>query len=722
VPVGWTFAGEPPSLGSPGGTVTLVEGAGFCVCGRTGDIHPEQPHGLFFRDTRLLSRWLLLVDDAAPEPLATMEAEPFATTFVARAQPRAGRADSTLLVLRRRYVGDGMREDLVLRNLAAEPAACTVSMAVGADFADLFEVKESRVQPRGEHRMDAGPHGLRFDRSWRGNARGCRVHAEGWTANADGTLTVDVVVPARGEWSSCLQVQPSLDGVELPSRYQCDEPVERTVPSKRLREWRLANPVVHTDHRGLAALIERTEEDLGALRIFDPEHPDRVAVAAGAPWFMTVFGRDSILTAWMALLVDPTLALGTLRTLARFQGTVVEPRSDQEPGKILHEMRFGADSAHSLAGGTVYYGSIDASSLFVMLLGEAALWGADRDAVAELLPAADRALAWTESYGDRDGDGYVEYERATDRGLRNQGWKDSFDGVTFADGRIADTPIALAEVQGYAYAAYLARAQMARHVGEEATAERWAERAAALRSAFNRDFWLPDKGWFALGLDRDKRAIDSLASNMGHCLWTGIIDEDKAAAVAEHLLSPEMFTGWGVRTLASSMAAYNPMSYHNGSVWPHDNALIAAGLMRYGFIEHAQRIAGGLIEASVHFGGRLPELFCGFDRTEFDSPIPYPTSCSPQAWAAASPLLLLRTLLRFDPAVPDHRVWLAPELPAELGDLTLERVALAGARMTVTVAGGVAQTQGLPPGVELVRHARPAVIPSGTSPSADRIP
>jgi glycogen debranching enzyme len=207
---------------------------------------------------------------------------------------------------------------------------------------------------------------------------------------------------------------------------------------------------------------------------------------------------------------------------------------------------------------------------------------------------------------------------------------------------------------------------------------------------------------------------------MGHCLWTGIIDEDKAAAVAEHLLSPEMFTGWGVRTLASSMGAYNPMSYHNGSVWPHDNALIAAGLMRYGFVEHAQRIAGGLIQASTHFGGRLPELFCGFDRTEFEAPIPYPTSCSPQAWAAASPLLLLRTLLRFDPAVPDRRVWLAPELPAGLGDLGLERVALAGARMSVTVVGGAVETQGLPSGVEIVHAARPAVVPSATFPSADR--
>ena len=719
MPVGWTFAGEPPSLGSPGGTVTLVEGAGFCVCGRTGDIAPDEPHGLFFQDTRLLSRWQLLVDDQSPEPLATMEAEPFATTFVARAQPRAGRADSTLLVLRRRYVGDGMREDVVLRNLAGESAACTVSVTVGADFADLFEVKESRVQRRGKHALQAGAGGLLFQRQWRDDVRGCRVHGDGWTARTDGTLTIDVVVPARGEWTGCLQVHPSLDGVETPSRYACGEPVERTVPSQRLRDWRLANPAVHSAHAGLTGLLQRTEEDLGALRIFDPEHPDRVAVAAGAPWFMTVFGRDSLLTAWMALLLDPSLALGTLRTLARFQGTEVEPRSDQEPGKILHEMRSGMDAARSLGGGSVYYGSIDSTPLFVMLLGELHLWGADPADVAELLPAADRALDWIERYGDRDRDGYVEYERATDRGLRNQGWKDSFDGVTFADGRIADTPIALAEVQGYAYAAYVARAGIAERAGETGMAERWADRAAALRVSFNRDFWLPEQGWFALGLDRDKRPIDSLASNIGHCLWTGIVDEDKAEMVAEHLLSPEMFTGWGVRTLASSMAAYNPMSYHNGSVWPHDNALIAAGLMRYGYVEHAQRIASGLIDAAARFGGRLPELFCGFDRTEFETPVPYPTSCSPQAWAAASPLLLLRTLLRLDPDVPSGRVWLAPAVPGGLGDLRIERLTVGGARMTVAVTDGAVETTGLPPGVEVAHAARPAVPPE-RFPSTDR--
>jgi glycogen debranching enzyme len=706
VPAGWSFTGEPPSLGSAGGTVTLVEGATFCVCDRAGDISPALPHGLFVRDTRLLSRWQLLVDGQVPEPLAAMEVEPFATTFVARAQPRPGGRESTLLVLRQRYVGDGLREDVVLRNLAAESAVCQVSIHAGADFADLFEVKEGRVQAQGEHSLVAGDDGLRFDRALGEDRRGARISADGWTATPDGTLTIDVVVPARGEWTSTLMVLPSFDGVETPPRYPLGEPVERSVPAQRLREWREGAPVVRTDSPALAQALARTEQDLGALRIFDPEQPDRVAVAAGAPWFMTVFGRDSLLTAWMALLVDPRLAVGTLRTLARFQGTEVDARSEQEPGKILHEMRFGADSAQSLGGGSVYYGSVDATPLFVQLLGELHDWGTAPADVAELLPAADRALDWMVDHGDRDGDGFLEYERATDTGLVNQGWKDSYDGVTFADGRIADAPIALAEVQGYAYAAYRARARIARHAGDGATARRWTERAAGLRAAFNQTFWLPERGWFALGLDRDKRPIDSLASNMGHCLWTGIVDEDKAAQVADHLLSPAMFTGWGVRTLASTMSAYNPVSYHNGSVWPHDNALIAAGLMRYGFVEHAQRIAGALLEAAAFFDGRLPELFCGFERSEFAEPIAYPTSCSPQAWAAGTPLLLLRTLLRFDPSVPDGRLSVDPELPAALGELAIDGIPLGGTRIGLTVSGGSARVTGLPAGVQLA--------PSGT--------
>jgi glycogen debranching enzyme len=326
----------------------------------------------------------------------------------------------------------------------------------------------------------------------------------------------------------------------------------------------------------------------------------------------------------------------------------------------LHEVRFGREAKLALGGGEAYYGTADSTPLFVALLGELHRWGLADAELHALLPPADRALSWIDTYGDLDGDGFVEYRRATDRGLVNQGWKDSVDGVNDAAGRLAAPPIALAEVQAYVYAAYLARSSIASAAGDDRTAATYQSKAETLKAAFNEQFWLPDRGWYAIGLDGDKRALDALTSNMGHCLWCGIVDDDKAPAVAHHLLDPRIWTGFGVRTLASTMGAYNPMSYHNGSVWPHDSAIAAAGLMRYGYVAEAQRLALGLLEAAHLFDGRLPELFCGFDRADFPSPVPYPTSCSPQAWAAAAPVLLMRTLLRFEPDIPAGRIGLDP--------------------------------------------------------------
>lgn len=481
------------------------------------------------------------------------------------------------------------------------------------------------------------------------------------------------------------------------------------MPSERLEQWRRQVPHVETSHPGLAGVIARSAEDLGALRIFDPDFPERVVVAAGAPWFMTVFGRDSLLSAWMALLVDPDLARGVLQTLARFQGKEVDPRHDEEPGRILHEMRFGDAASLSLGGGSIYYGSADATPLFVMLLGEMRRWGVAREMVDELLPNAARALEWVEQFGDADGDGYVEYKRATDRGLANQGWKDSWDGIRYGDGRVAEAPIALCEVQAYTYGAYLARAHFAFEVGDTATYDRFRAKATQLKVAFNRDFWLEDRGWFAVGLDADKRPIDSLTSNMGHCLWTGIVDEDKARHVAEKLVSPAMFSGWGLRTLSRECPGYNPISYHCGSVWPHDTAIVAAGLARYGYDGAAQQLIFGLLDAAQAQGGRLPELFSGLDRTELAVPVGYPTSCSPQAWAAASPLLCLRTLLRLDPWVPYGKTWLCPNLPDDIGYLKVDGIPLAGSRVTIEVGseipGGVS-VSGLPHEIELIREPR----------------
>jgi glycogen debranching enzyme len=395
-----------------------------------------------------------------------------------------------------------------------------------------------------------------------------------------------------------------------------------------------------------------------------------------------------------------------MRTLASLQGTKVTPATEEEPGKILHEMRFGMQASLWLGGSSVYYGTVDATPLFVMLLGEMRRWGLERRIVDELLPNADRALDWIVNHGDRDGDGFVEYGRSTELGLANQGWKDSFDGITFADGTMAETPIALAEVQGYVYAAYLAKSHFCTEREDVSGADYWAGKAQDLKDEFNRAFWIPDKGYFALGLDGQKRQIDSLASNMGHCLWTGIVDAGKAASVAAHLTGPDMFSGFGIRTLARSCDAYNPMSYHNGSIWPHDNAICAAGLMRYGFVKEAQQVFAGILEAAEWFGGRLPELFCGFGREEFGEPVSYPTSCSPQAWASAAPFHLLRTLLRFDPSVPAGKLWCDPAIPARFLPLHIESLHVAGARVSVDVREDGWSLDGLGEILSLVRSGR----------------
>jgi glycogen debranching enzyme len=484
-------------------------------------------------------------------------------------------------------------------------------------------------------------------------------------------------------------------------------PRHRTGVQRHLA-WEENVPRLSLADSSIEATLQRSQTDLGLLRIFDAEHPDRAAVAAGAPWFMALFGRDSLLSSYMALLVDSTLAAGTLQTLAGLQGSKVDNDSEEEPGRIPHEVRLGVTAGLSL-GGTAYYGTADATPLFVSVLGELSRWGLSDDIIDSLLPHADRALEWIEKYGDRDGDGFVEYLRPNTHGLVNQGWKDSWDGINFADGRMAEAPIALCEVQGYVYAAYLARALLAGSAGDAATEHRWAERAASLKKAFNEKFWLPDKGYFAVALDKDKNPVDSCTSNMGHCLWVGIVDEDKAPRVVERLMSPKMFTGWGIRTLATDMAAYNPVSYHNGSVWPHDSALVATGLMRYGYVAEAKRVARGLFDAAAHFDGQLPELFCGFDRSEYSGPVPYPTACSPQAWAAAAPIQLARILLRFDPDFTRGVVHLAPILAEDKGEFRADNVRLGHARISIRANRQEGNIDGLPPGLKLLNEPRPAL-------------
>jgi glycogen debranching enzyme len=692
-----------------GGTdaVTLVEGSSFCISSHSGDISPEGgTSGAFYQDTRILSRWILRINGALREPLVAHRPDAYEATFVGRAKWPEGRFDSPLVVRQERHVGPGLQDDIILENYSSEAVDCEIELLVDADQADLFDVKGGR--PGTEATVTRSVHGgeLIVEAVRNGQRRGSAVRAAGAEVTAD-ALRFHATIPARGKWSTSVIVVPLINGVAPREPFtEAGLPRHRAGVQRHLA-WEENVPRISVGDRNIEETLLRSQADLGSLRIFDAEHPDRAAVAAGAPWFMALFGRDSLLSSYMSLLVDSTLAAGTLQTLAAIQGTKVNPETEEEPGRIPHEVRLGVTAGMALSGGTAYYGTVDATPLFVSVLGELSRWGLSDDVLESLLPHADRALDWIEKYGDRDGDGFVEYLRPNPHGLLNQGWKDSWDGINFADGRMAEPPTALCEVQGYVYAAYVARSLLARSAGDVETEQHWAERAASLKKAFNDKFWLPDKGYFAVALDKDKKPVDACTSNMGHCLWVGIVDEDKAPSVVEHLMSSKMFTGWGIRTLASDMGAYNPVSYHNGSVWPHDSALVATGLMRYGFVAEAKRVARGLFDAAAHFDGQLPELFCGFDRTEFYGPVPYPTACSPQAWAAAAPIQLARILLRFDPDFTRGVVHMAPILAEDKGDFRADNVRLGHVRISISARRTEGDIEGLPLELKLLKEPRP---------------
>jgi glycogen debranching enzyme len=680
-----------PAVAQPQPALTLVEGTSFCQSGYDGDIDPIRAEGLFVRDTRVISRWRLSIDGVGLEPLSSLATEPFHGTFVGRGAPRAGQPEATIVVERQRYVAQGMREDLAVTNYSLEPAALDLVLEVDADFADLFEVKDRRLGPR-EVRHESGAGELRFTLA--GGARGVRITAVGAETRGR-TLYFRILVPAGKTWTTTVAVMPAIDGVEIADVFPLDRPIVQTAPARRLSGWRETAPRIAVDNVVLQTALGRSERDLGALRIEDPDHPGDDVVAAGAPWFMALFGRDSLVTSYLMLPYVPALAFGTLRTLARLQGTKVDPLSEEQPGKILHEVRLGADLSLALGGSSVYYGSIDSTPLFVQLCGRALRWGADIERLRELRPAIDRALSWIVEFGDQDGDGFVEYERLSDRGLLNQGWKDSQDSMSFSSGGLARAPIALAEVQGYCYAAFEAAAQLETAWGDEIAAQSWRDRAAALKRRFHEAFWMPDLGFYAMALDRDKKPLDVVSSNIGHCLWTGIVDESVASHVVDRLIAPDMFTGFGIRTLSSDAARYNPASYHNGSVWPHDTTIAAAGMAYVGRRDAAATVTSGLLDTLEAFGGRLPELLCGFDRAERPAPVPYPASCSPQAWAAAAPYELLRLSLDLHLDIPNG-TFHAAEVPDFLGSVVVDGLRAADRSLVVRADPTGATIEGLP--------------------------
>jgi len=687
------FASEPTSLGDPAGLVTLVDGQTFCLSGRTGDFGSSATNGVFFADMRVLSRAVLRVGGSTIEPLAVTHADSSSATFVGLSVPTAS-AEPRLLIIRRRNLGSIWHEEIEFRNTSAVAVPVAVELEVAADFASVFAIKEGHVVAEGEHSVEIREESLRFGWRFLDVRRQAELYVVGGPPPnvSNRGFTWSFTLAPRERVSIALHLTVAL-GDDWVEQEQHHPPLPHA--AIRNRSWLAAAPRLRTTNRALSMAYDQSIDDVGSLRLHDPTGRHRPVIAAGAPWYMALFGRDALISSYMSLPVDPTLAIGVLEALAEQQGSVVDLISEEQPGRILHETRHLGVTAASLTGSSTYFGSADATPLFVMLLGELSRWGLGEETLRELLPHADRALAWMADYGDIDGDGYIEYQRTSERGLVNQGWKDSVDAIRYRDGRLAEAPIALCEVQGYAYAAYRARAAIAVRVGEHAVAERYEHMAATLKERFARDFWLPELGWFAVGLGADKLPIDSLTSNIGHCLWTGIASDEHAAIVAERLMSPAMWSGWGIRTLAADEVGYDSMSYHCGTVWPHDGALCAAGLKAYGFDEAALTVANGLLAAAEVWQGRLPELFSGLDRDDVGTPIPIPTSCSPQAWAAATPFLLLRLLLGLEPNA-ERGITVTPMAGALEEDLQLRGVRTVDRRFDVRIDDGVVSVTAVP--------------------------
>jgi glycogen debranching enzyme len=687
------FEGATP-VPTPSAAATLIQGRTFCLSNSAGDISPDLPHGLFCLDSRIMSRFEVLVNGAPLESLAVEQTAPFAATFISRAHPFPGHADAHLVVRRGRAVGRGMREQISIVNHGLDPHDVTIDLYCAVDFAHVFAVKQGSVErpATGGEPIDIA--GLRFNR-----IDGSRDDIVTLTFDEPGTVQRGLVSwhlqLAPGErWEVCAQVALTSAGRALEPQFRCDATDEDAAPVILHSTWQAGMPDVESDDDDLDTAVDVSADDLGSLRIFDPEHPEWAVLAAGAPWFMTVFGRDSLLTAWMTLIGDPDVAEGALRILARLQGTRSDEVTEEEPGKILHEVRATGSDTLSLEHADVYFGSIDATPLFVMLVGELNRWHPDNDLIEEMLPHVDRAMNWITTHGDRDGDGFVEYRRRGSNGLINQGWKDSWDAIRYADGGLAEAPIALCEVQAYVYGAYRARASIAEELDDPPTAAVWHERADELRAHYDQRFWDEELGCHVLALDGDKRPVRVVTSNAGHGLWTGIVQPERAERLADRLLEPDMFSGFGVRTLSANARAYNPISYHNGSIWPHDNALIAEGMSRYGLHRQANRIIRAQLDVARALNHRLPELHAGFDRADVSVPAAYPASCSPQAWAAAAPLLWLRSILRLDVGKSGSRLWIDPHLPPGMEQLRLDGLKIAERELTVTVEEGRVGVEG----------------------------
>src|ERR671937_515700 len=665
--------------------LTILEGSTFCICDERGDIDGET-QGLFSDDTRFLSLLRLTVNGAKPLLLSFGKVEYFSAAFYLRNPLAGGLPPDSVSITRNRFVGEGMQDRVVVQNVGMEPIACELALELGTDFADILSVKEhdfalgdpTRAKPLpppvgGRYEQEHNQFVLQ-EPDGAGRARTQVILSRRGTI--DGSKVVyPLELEPRESWELRLDILASIDGDSIaPRTAERRFGEEMTRVRESLAAWQLRVPQIRADWDQLGRAFFQSVSDLASLRMRRGDRAGRLP-AAGMPWFMTVFGRDTIITCLQTLLFGPELARTALEVLADLQAHEDNPEIDAEPGKIVHEVR------HGKAGRTWherYYGTVDATPLYLVLLSEVWRWTDDITLVHNLKDPALAALRWIDEYGDRDGDGFVEYERRNDHGLENQSGKAPGPPQRSRAAPPPPPPIAPCEVQGYVFDAKRRMAEIAREVWRDRVlAERLEHEADELRERFDKAFWVDDRGgYYALALDGQKQQVDALCSNVGHLLWSGIVPPQRVDAIVDQLMGDDLWSGWGVRTMSTADSAYNPLAYHNGTVWPHDNSLVAWGVARYARWPEAQRIIQRMLSAAAHFGYQLPEVFAGMRRSETPFPIAYPTAARPQAWAAGTPVLLLQVLLGLQPDRRRHALeTVAPmELPAWAGSVRLSGV------------------------------------------------
>lgn len=678
------------------GSVVLKEDDVQFISNQAGDVPADaNGFGLYSRDTRFLSRFDLTVNGQKPLFLSSSASKHYIATFQAINPPyvlSTGRhvPQQTVSIWRSRFVTErGLYERVGFLNCNHFGIELDVTLALDVDFQDMFAVRRFKEQPAHDNvEVSNEDDALVFSCLGRDGLlrRTTITFSRPPDDHMDQAVAFHLCLNPQETSSFVVRVQPAIgDEVHaMPADFEAE--LDRLAAS--YRSWERASTQFATDNELFdRELLRASRNDIRTLleRTREGVVPD-----AGIPWYAVPFGRDAIVTALQTLSYNPSIAEGTLRYLAAHQGSEVDPYREEEPGKILHEVRRGELAHLGEIPHTPYFGTVDATPLFLILFVETMRWIGSESLYSDLLPAARRALEWIDRFGDLDGDGYVEYIAHRPGGVVNQGWKDSATAIQYQDGENAVPPIALVEVQGYVYQAKVGVSELLRAHGDEAAATRLEREAAELKRRFNRDFWMDDEQFYALALDRDKRQVRSVTSNAGHCLWSGICDPVKGQAVADRIMASDMFSGWGVRTLSSSSPNYNPMSYHNGSVWPHDTAIISMGMRRMGRPQDAASIVQGMFEAGFRFSGaRLPELFCGFarDRRFNSSPTAYAVSCSPQAWAAGSLFMFLQSLLNIEPDRTAGSARVSPVLPEMLGRIALRGMRIGDRYMDLSVEG-----------------------------------